>query len=124
MITIKDLKERWFNAYPEVSGEAGDKPIQCYAKKDVDECLAGIEAVPRTDNSAVIDRLLEERRWRKFSKEKPARNQCIIVCSPELSKMTGSTVASITRWDSLAEFGMQHSGFTQWTPFPKLPEAE
>lgn len=124
MITIEDLKDRWFNAYPEVMGISGDKPIQCYAKKDVDECLAGIEAVPHTDNSAVIARLLDERRWRKFSEEKPARNQCIIVCSPELSKMTGSTVASITRWDSLAEFGMQHSGFTQWMPFPKLPEAE
>lgn len=124
MITINDLKERWFNAYPEIMGISGDKPIQCYGKKDVDECLAGIAAVPHTDNSAVIDRLLNERRWRKFSEEKPSHNQCIIVCSPELSKMTGSTVASITRWDSLAEFGMQHSGFTQWMPFPKLPEAE
>ena len=122
MITIEDLKERWFDAYPEVMGISGDKPIQCYAKKDVDECLAGIEAVPRTDNSAVIDRLLEERRWRKFNEEKPARNQRIIVCSPELSKMTGSTVASITRWDSLAELTMEYSKFTQWTPFPKLPE--
>lgn len=122
MITIEDLKERWFDAYPEVMGISGDKPIQCYAKKDVDECLAGIEAVQRTDNSDVIDRLLEERRWRKFNEEKPARNQRIIVCSPELSKMTGSTVASITRWDSLAELTMENSKFTQWTPFPKLPE--
>ena len=52
MITIEALKERWFNAYPEVAGNTGNKPIQCYAKKDVDECLAGIEAVPHTDNSS------------------------------------------------------------------------
>ena len=52
MVTIEDLKERWFNAYPEVVGITGNKPIQCYAKKDVDECLAGIEAVPHTDNSS------------------------------------------------------------------------
>ena len=28
----------------------------------------------------------------------------------------------ITRWDSLAELTMENSKFTQWTPFPKLPE--
>ena len=60
MITIEDLKERWFNAYPEIMGISGDKPIQCYGKKDVDECLAGIEAVPRTDNSSVIVQLRGE----------------------------------------------------------------
>jgi hypothetical protein len=27
MVTIEDLKERWFNAYPEVVGIDGDKPI-------------------------------------------------------------------------------------------------
>lgn len=124
MITIEDLKERLFDAYPEVMGISGDKPIQCYAKKDVDECLAGIEAVPHTDNSAVIAKLLDERRWRKFSEEKPKPKQDIIVCSPELSKRSGVTVASITRWDSLAELTMEHSGFTQWIPFPALPEGE
>lgn len=46
MITIEDLKKRWFNAYPEVIGISGDQHIQCYGKKDVDECLSGIEAVP------------------------------------------------------------------------------
>lgn len=50
MITINDLKERWFNASPEIMGISGG--------------------------------------------------------------------------DSLAEFGMQHSGFTQWMPFPELPEGE
>ena len=34
MITIEDLKERWFNAYPEVMGITGEKHIQCYGKKD------------------------------------------------------------------------------------------
>ena len=28
MITIEDLKERWFNAYPELMGITGDNPIQ------------------------------------------------------------------------------------------------
>lgn len=79
MITIEDLKERWFNAYPEVMGISGDQPIQCYGKKDVDECLAGIEAVPHTDNSAVIARLLDERRWRKFPDENPKWGEDVIV---------------------------------------------
>ena len=52
MVTIEDMRERRFNAYSEVAGITGNKPIQCYAKKDVDDCLAGIEAVPRTDNSS------------------------------------------------------------------------
>ena len=34
MITIEDLKERWFNAYPELMGITGDNPIQCYGKKE------------------------------------------------------------------------------------------
>ena len=76
MITIEELKERWFNAYPELMGITGDNPIQCYGKKDVDECLAGIESVPHTDNSAVIARLLEELRWRKFPDEKVFLSLC------------------------------------------------
>lgn len=41
MITIEDLKERWFDAYPEVMGISGDKPIQCYCEPleyDADAC--------------------------------------------------------------------------------------
>ena len=34
MITIEDLKERLFNAYPELMGITGDNPIQCYGKKE------------------------------------------------------------------------------------------
>ena len=83
MVTIEDLKGRWFNAYPEVVGITGDKPIQCYAKKDVDECLAGIEAVPHTDNSDVIARLLDERRWRKFPDEKPKWGEEVLVVDDE-----------------------------------------
>ena len=85
MITIEDLKERWFNAYPEAMGISGDKPIQCYGKKDVDECLDGIMSVPRTDNSAVIAKPLDERRWRKFSEDKPndEGDYLVMACYPD-----------------------------------------
>jgi len=102
MITIEDLKERWFNAYPEVMGISGDKPIQCYGKKDVDECLAGIEAVPHTDNSAVIDRLNREQanaaNRLRDSMEKAIRRQkyrrCLRIISTCENKMADAFLPS------------------------------
>ena len=121
MITIEDLKEHWFDAYPEVMGISGDKPIQCYAKKDVDECLAGIEAVPHTDNSAVIAKLLDERRWRKFSEEKPKENQWILVFVENPSKY--GTYTELRRWDMVLKFDVENQElYTLWMPQPSAPK--
>lgn len=121
MITIEDLKERWFNAYPELMGITGDNPIQCYAKKDVDECLAGIEAVPHTDNSDVIARLLEERRWRKFSDEKPDDKQLILVFNPSHSRFT--TGVELRRWDCGCKFDVENQElYTLWMTLPSAPK--
>ena len=34
-----ELKDKWFNAYPEIMGIQGDEPIQCYGKADVDTAI-------------------------------------------------------------------------------------
>lgn len=123
MITIEDLKERWFNAYPELMGITDDNPIQCYGKKDVDECLAGIEAVPHTDNSDVIARLLEERRWRKFSEEKPKENQWILVFVENPSKY--GTYMELRRWDMGLKFDVEiQELYTLWMPLPSAPKED
>lgn len=123
MVTIEDLKERWFNAYPEVVGITGDKPIQCYAKKDVDDCLADIEAVPRTDNSAVIAKLLDDRRWRKFSEEKPKENQWILVFVENPSKY--GTYMELRRWDMGLKFDVEiQELYTLWMPLPSAPKED
>lgn len=123
MVTIEDLKERWFHAYPEVMGISGDKPIQCYAKKDVDECLAEIEAVPRTDNSDIIAKLLDERRWRKFSEEKPDDKQWILVFHPNHSQFT--TGVELRRWDLSCKFDVENFGlYTLWMPQPSAPKED
>lgn len=122
MITIEDLKERWFNAYPEM-GIFGDKPIQCYGKKDVDECLSGIEAVPHTDNSDVIDRLLDERRWRKFTEEKPNEKQWILVFVENPSKY--GTYLELRRWDMGCKFDVEDQGlYTLWMPLLSAPKED
>ena len=121
MITIEDLKERWFNAYPEIMGIYGDQPIQCYGKNDVDECLAGIEAVPHTDNSAVIDKLLDERRWRKFSEEKPDDKQWILVFRPKHSRFKSDV--ELRRWDMGCKFDVENQElYTLWIPLPSAPK--
>ena len=118
MITIEDLKERWFNAYPEIMGISGDKPTQCYAKKDVDEYLAGIEAVPRTDNSAVIDRLLDERRWRKFSEEMPEHDTwCLVFHEGEID--VDHYTNDCNSYDRFVMYGFY---VTHWMPLPSAPK--
>lgn len=123
MVTIEDLKERWFNAYPELMGITGGNPIQCYGKKGVDECLAGIESVPHRDNSDVIARLLDERRWRKFSEEKPKENQWILVFVENPSKY--GTYMELRRWDMGLKFDVEiQELYTLWMPLPSAPKED
>lgn len=122
MISIEDLKERWFNAYPELMGITGDNPIQCYGKKDVDECLAGIEAVPHTDNSDVIARLLEERRWRKFPDEKPKWGEEVLVVDDE-SKQYIVRFSHDMKWISWGKMNTCESNCVKyWMPLPSSPK--
>lgn len=124
MVTIEDLKGRWFNAYPEVVGITGDKPIQCYAKKDVDECLAGIEAVPHTDNSDVIARLLDERRWRKFPDEKPKWGEEVLVVDDE-SKQYIVRFSHDMKWISWGKMNTCESNCVKyWMPLPSAPKED
>lgn len=124
MITIEDLKERWFNAYPELMGITGDNPIQCYGKKDVDECLAGIEAVPHTDNSDVIARLLEERRWRKFPDEKPKWGEEVLVVDDE-SKQYIVRFSHDMKWISWGKMNTCESNCVKyWMPLPSSPKED
>lgn len=124
MITIEDLKERWFNAYPELMGITDDKPIHCYAKKDVDECLAGIEAVPHTDNSDVIARLLEERRWRKFPDEKPKWGEEVLVVDDE-SKQYIVRFSHDMKWISWGKMNTCESNCVKyWMPLPSSPKED
>ena len=122
MITIEDLKERWFNAYPELMGITGDNPIQCYGKKDVDECLAGIEAVPHTDNSDVIARLLEERRWRKFPDEKPKWGEEVIVVD-DVGKQRIVRFSHDMKWISWGKMNTCESNCVKyWMPLQSAPK--
>ena len=124
MVTIEDLKERWFNAYPEVVGITGNKPIQCYAKKDVDDCLAGIEAVPHTDNSDVIARLLDERRWRKFPDEKPKWGVEVLVVDDE-SKQHIVRFSHDMKWISWGKMNTCESNCVKyWMPLPSAPKED
>ena len=117
------MRERWFNAYPEVAGITGNKPIQCYTKKDVDDCLAGIEAVPRTDNSAVIAKLLDERRWRKFSEEPPKEKQWILVFVENPSKHGRDL--ELRRWQCGCKYDVEvQELYTRWTRQPPAPEED
>ena len=122
MITIEDLKERWFNAYPELMGITGDNPIQCYGKNDVDECLAGIESVPHTDNSAVIARLLEERRWRKFPDEKPKWGEEVLVVD-DVCKQYIVRFSHDMKWISWGKMNTCESNCVKyWIPLPSAPK--
>ena len=122
MITIEDLKERWFNAYPELMGITGDNPIQCYGTKDVDECLAGIESVPHTDNSAVIARLLEERRWRKFPDEKPKWGEEVLVVD-DVCKQYIVRFSHDMKWISWGKMNTCESNCVKyWIPLPSAPK--
>ena len=124
MVTIEDLRERWFNAYPEVVGITGNKPIQCYAKKDVDDCLAGNEAVPHTGNSAVIAKLLDERRWRKFPDEKPKWGVEVLVVDDE-SKQHIVRFSHDMKWISWGKMNTCESNCVKyWMPLPSAPKED
>lgn len=43
MMLCDELKDKWFNAYPEIMGIEGGKPTKCYGKAEVDEAVAELK---------------------------------------------------------------------------------
>jgi hypothetical protein len=69
-----------------------------------------------------IAKLKEAQRWRKFSDEKPADKQWILVYYPNHSNFT--TGVEMRRWDNGCKFDVDvQEMYTKWMPLPKEPEA-
>lgn len=70
---------------------------------------------------ARIKELEESQRWRKFSDEKPADKQWILVYHPNHSSFT--TGVEMRRWDNGCKFDVDvQEMYTKWMPLPKEPE--
>lgn len=92
-----------------------------YAKNEVDKVIDDMMAEARTENSAVIARLLDERRWRKFSEEKPDDKQWILVYVENPSKY--GTYVELRRWDMGCKFDVENQElYTHWMPLPSAPK--
>lgn len=92
-----------------------------YAKNEVDKVIDDMMAEARTDNSAVIDKLLDERRWRKFSEEKPDDKQWILVFHPKHSRFKSDV--ELRRWDIGCKFDVENQElYTLWIPLPSAPK--
>lgn len=65
--------------------------------------------------------LKEERRWRKFSEEKPNEKQWILVYYPYHSNYT--TGVEVRRWDEGCKYDVEMQEiYEKWMPLPKEPE--
>lgn len=68
-----------------------------------------------------IHHLEEERRWRKFSEEKPERHQWIHVFNPNHSQFT--TGIELRRWDNGCKYDVEFQEiYTVWMPLPSAPK--
>lgn len=68
-----------------------------------------------------IDAMEEERRWRKFSEEKPEHHQWVEVFCPNHSKYKAEI--EIRRWDEGLKFDVENQElYTKWKPLSKAPE--
>ena len=70
-------------------------------------------------NSRIAE-LEEERRWRKFSEEKPNEKQWILVSSPNHSQFT--TGVEVARWDNGLKLDVEYEVYTHWMTLPSAPE--
>lgn len=68
-----------------------------------------------------IAELKEERRWRKFSEEKPEHHQWILVFYPNHSQFT--TGVELRRWDDGCKFDVEEQElYDKWMPLPSAPK--
>ena len=72
---------------------------------------------------ARIAELEEERRWRKFSEEKPKYKQWILVFVENPSNY--GTYIELRRWDITCKFDVENQElYTKWMPLPSSPKDE
>lgn len=72
---------------------------------------------------ARIAELEEERRWRKFSEEKPKYKQWILVFVENPSEY--GTYIELRRWDIACKFDVENQElYTKWMPLPLYPNEE
>lgn len=68
-----------------------------------------------------IAELKEERRWRKFSDEKPKYKQWILVFVENPSNY--GTYIELRRWDTTCKFDVENQElYTKWMPLPSAPK--
>ena len=70
-----------------------------------------------------IHHLEEERRWRKFSEEKPEHHQWILVYYPNHSQFT--TGVELRRWDEGCKYDVEvQEIYEKWMPLPSAPKED
>lgn len=88
------------------------------AEKDAE--IAQLQAMLEERNKQ-IGELKEERRWRKFSEEKPEHHQDILCYCPRAKFCK----VALRRWDEGMKFDVfEQYLYTHWMPLPKAPEAD
>ena len=72
---------------------------------------------------ARIAYLEEERRWRKFTDEKPKYKEWILVFVENPSEY--GTYIELRRWDTTCKFDVEDQElYTKWMPLPSAPKEE
>ena len=70
-----------------------------------------------------VDAMEEERRWRKFTEEKPEHHQWILVFYPNHSQFT--TGVEVRRWDDGCKFDVEEQElYEKWMPLPSAPKED
>lgn len=70
-----------------------------------------------------VDALEEERRWRKFSEEKPKYKEWILVFVENPSEY--GTYIELRRWDTTCKFDVEDQKlYTKWMPLPSAPKED
>lgn len=65
----------------------------------------------------------EERRWRKFSEEKPNEKQWILVYYPNHSNFTSGV--EVRRWDNGCKYDVElQEMYEKWMPLPSAQKEE
>lgn len=93
---------------------------------EADKVIADLEESHKKEVEQLlmeIAKLKEERRWRKFSEEKPKEKQWILVFVENPSKY--GTYIELRRWDAVCKFDVEDQElYTEWMPMPKAPEVK
>ena len=106
---------------------AEDGKIDCtrvYIKSEADKVIAELEEYHKMEVEQLlieIVKLKEERRWRKFSDEKPKYKQWILLFVENPSNY--GTYIELRRWDTVCKFdGENQKLYPKWMPLPSAPK--